>query len=118
MPSDGTARPSRSSAWNIQCGGRDEECIMWGRTSRGTRTIGLAAVSVVALSLTTSGPARAVDLKNPARGARAAAAVPSVCTVTGYRPNRITLGASPVRKTFSVQVTGCTLAEWLVVVGP
>ena len=91
---------------------------MWGRTSRGTRTVGLAAVSVVALSLTTSGPARAVDLKNPARGARAAAAVPSVCTVTGYRPNRITLGASPVSKTFSVQVTGCTLAEWLGVVGP
>jgi hypothetical protein len=54
-------------------------------------------------------------------GFRAAAdptPIPSVCTVKSYSPNKIVLGASVVRSTFSVKATGCTVVDWVVAVFP
>lgn len=47
----------------------------------------------------------------PAAGAQAD---PSHCTVTGYAPARVVMGASPVQATFSVTTTGCTRDIWVV----
>jgi len=90
---------------------------MSGKTRRRTKIIGFGAAAAVAFSMLSAGGANAARDLDRTRN-RTTAATPSVCTVKGYTPNRIVLGASIVKKTFAVQVTGCTLAEWLVIVGP
>jgi hypothetical protein len=90
---------------------------MSGKTRNRSKIIGLGAAAAVAFSMLAAGGANAAGDQERSRN-RAAAVTPSVCTVKGYTPNRIVLGASTVKKKFAVQVTGCTLAEWFVVVGP
>jgi hypothetical protein len=90
---------------------------MSGKTRRRTKIVGFGAAAAVAFSMLSVGGANAAGDQERSRN-RTAAVTPSVCTVTGYTPTRIVRGASTVKKTFSVQVSGCTLAEWFVVVGP
>jgi hypothetical protein len=57
----------------------------------------------------------------PGSGAEAAtpAATPdSNCTANGYAPNSLVLGSSPVKKTFSADISGCDVEEWIVGIEP
>jgi hypothetical protein len=98
------------------------------------KAIGLtAAAAVVVMTISGGGAAQAARQNptqvragfnaSPGMGAfrplaTAADTIPSVCTVKSYAPNKIVLGGAKVTKTFSVTVTGCTLADWLVIAAP
>ncbi|HST86578.1 MAG TPA: hypothetical protein VLL08_32875 [Kineosporiaceae bacterium] len=89
-----------------------------------------AAVAVVLATLSSGGAAQAAPLDLSQLGfahkatsgspvaVEAAALPPSACTVTSYAPNKIVLGATRVKKTFSVKVADCTLDKWLVALEP
>jgi hypothetical protein len=102
------------------------------------KVVGLGAAAALALSMMPAGAAQAgaqdqqwAEIIAAARAeaaglgasatsegkgvAKATAAAPSACTLKSYAPNKIVVGASKVSKKFSVQVTGCTLDLWLVI---
>src|SRR3954468_19620563 len=36
----------------------------------------------------------------------------AACTITGFSPRSVTVGLTPVTKTFGVSVSGCSLDDW------
>jgi hypothetical protein len=81
---------------------------MSGSSTRRNGAVVLAATGALALTLVSAGGAQARPVTRPAR------ADTSNCKINGYGPNELVLGAAPVKKTFSVDVSGCTLTYWLV----
>ena len=105
------------------------------RTSKTTKVLGLSATAAIALTMMSSAGASAaggtaadravnhVAGKNTSTGPRSlrvveTAATHSECTFHSYAPNKIVLGASPVKRTFSVNVTDCEVAGWGIALGP
>jgi hypothetical protein len=82
---------------------------MSGSTTRRSGAMAIAAVGALVLALVPVGGAEA---------AKPAAAPPSKCTANGYGPNHLVLGASPVKKTFTADVTNCDVAAWVVGIEP
>jgi len=105
-------------------------------TMKHKKAMGFAATAAVALTMMSAGGANAASTRGISeqvhpgsagasvtgmvRSARVAeaAAVASTCTYQSYAPNKIVLGASTVKATFSVKVTDCELGEWYVGVYP
>jgi hypothetical protein len=87
-------------------------------TFRSSKIIGAAAAGALAISVASAGAAGAVSDPKGLRANDSADPVESICTIDGYAPNRITLGASTVRTTFAPKVSECTLDQWFVFVGP
>src|SRR5690349_16689636 len=98
------------------------------------KVLGLTTVAAVALTTLSSGAAAQAAHQDPAQvraafkaaplsrafspATPATSTIPSVCTVQSHAPNKVVLGGAAVNKTFSVTVTGCTLADWFLATAP
>jgi hypothetical protein len=118
---------------------------MSGTTIKSKRIIGFAATAAVALTMVASGGAHAAGadkdaFQQSARDAHAASkasiggfalssarvassaatavATESACTIKGYAPNKLVLGANAVRSTFKITTSGCELNDWFVALYP
>jgi hypothetical protein len=70
-----------------------------------------AAASALVLALLPVGGAQA-QTPQPFKAAA------STCTIKGYDPNHLILGATPILRTFNVDIADCTVGAWVVGVQP
>jgi hypothetical protein len=84
---------------------------MSGSTLRRTGATAIAAAATIGLTFLPVGGAQA---QTPA----AIKAAASTCTINGYDPDHLVLGASPILRTFNVDISDCTVGAWTVSIAP
>jgi len=77
-------------------------------STRRSWVIGVMTMSGLLLALVSVGSAQAAQTVAWAP----AKTTPSKCVIKGYRPNKVVVGSTPVKKTVTVKVTGCTPYHW------